>query len=298
MKTPPYLQAGDKIAITATARKFAPSDIINGLNAALHFGYEPVVSSTIGASHHIFSGTDELRAQELQGFLDNPEIKAIWFARGGYGSIRLIENLNWTAFKKNPKWLIGFSDVTNILAKVLDLKIESIHGPMLKTMEPNFEDEVSTNLLFSALAGEKLTYQWQATEHCVLGEAKGTLAGGNLATLAHVYPSLLSGHFKNTLLFIEEIDEYLYQIDRMLRGMKLSKRFAEIKGIIVGDFSNLKDNEKPFSESHEEIIKNVFGSLNIPIAFGFKAGHETQNWPLILGRECTLSFENNKWNLV
>lgn len=297
MIQPPFLKVGDKIAITATARKLTPKSIQNGLNAALHFGFEPIISKTVGAEQNIFAGDDSERAQELQGYLDNPEIKAIWLARGGYGTIRMLEKIDWTAFNQNPKWLVGFSDVTNLLATVNNASVAAIHGPMAQTIPNNFTDDASTNLLFATLSGSKSKYEWKASKHCSTGAAQAKVVGGNLATLANMYPSLNADFFDNKILFIEEIDEYKYQIDRMLRGMKMSGRLNGLKGLVLGDFSGIKDNEDQFGARLQEIISNVFADLNIPIAFGFKAGHENVNWPITFGAMHELKMQDGVWSL-
>jgi muramoyltetrapeptide carboxypeptidase len=297
MLVPPILEKGNKVAITGVARKLSKADVQNGIDALESNGFVPIVSETIGAEHNIFSGNDEYRLAELQGFLNDPEIKAIWLARGGYGTIRILDKVDWTAFKANPKWLIGFSDITNLLAKVNDLGVASIHGPMPKTIGYDFEEEVSANLLFQYLKGAEPKYQWKQSEACQNGKVKAQVVGGNLSTLSHLYPSLHSEFFDHKMLFIEEIDEYLYATDRMLRGMKISGRLDKLKGIIVGDFSGTKDNEDPFGENLYQIVKKVFSDLDIPIAFGFRAGHESINWPLVFGKEYELTYLNETWEL-
>ena len=297
MKTPPFLQKGDKIAITAAARKISANQIKNGIAAIEQMGFVPVISKSIGAEHFIFAGNDELRCSEFQALLNTPEIKAIWLARGGYGSIRILDQLDWSHFIKNPKWIIGFSDVTNLLAKVNDLGFDCIHGPMPKTLSHDFEDDVSFNLLQGLLTNKSAQINWKASENCKSGTTTAQIIGGNLASLAHLNGALSNDFFDNKILFIEDIDEYLYQIDRMLRGMKLSGKLQRLKGILVGDFTDLKDNDEPFGESLEQIILNLFSDLEIPIAFGFKAGHESVNWPIQLGKTHTLSNKNGYWSL-
>ncbi|MFY0673755.1 MAG: LD-carboxypeptidase [Bacteroidia bacterium] len=297
MIQPPYLKPGNKVAITGVARKLSKADVQNGIDALESHGFVPIVSKTIGVEHNIFSGNDELRFTELQGYLNDPEIKAVWLARGGYGTIRILEKIDWTGFKVNPKWLIGFSDITNLLAKANDLGFASLHGPMPKTIDYNFEEDVSANLLFQYLKGAEPKYQWKTSEACHSGNIKAEIVGGNLATLSHLYSSLNRDFFDHKILFIEEVDEYLYAIDRMLRAMKISGRFNRLNGVIVGDFSGIKDNDDPFGESIQQIVKNVFGDLDIPIAFGLKAGHENTNWPLVLGKSYRLKSQNGTWVL-
>ena len=297
MLVPPILEKGNKVAITGVAGKLSKADVHNGIDALESHGFVPIVSETIGAQYNIFSGNDEFRLGELQKFMDDSEVRAIWMARGGYGTIRILDKIDWKAFKVNPKWLIGFSDITNLLAKVNDLGFASIHGPMPKTIGYDFEEDVSANLLFQYLKGVEPKYQWKQSEACNIGSVKAEVVGGNLATLSHLYPSLSTEFFNHKMLFIEEIDEYLYAIDRMLSGMKISGRLDKLKGIIIGDFSSTKDNDDPFGESLQQLVKKVFSDLDIPIAFGFKAGHESTNWPLVFGKEYELTYLNETWEL-
>ncbi|MBI1183856.1 LD-carboxypeptidase [bacterium] len=298
MRQPPYLNPGDKIAITTTARSIAPSEIAAGLAAIQFHGFEPVVSKTIGSSHHIFGGNDELRASELQTLLDREDIQAIWLARGGYGTIRILNRLNWQRFIEKPKWLIGFSDASNLLATANQHKIACIHGPMPKTLATDFEDDPSCQLLFSLLGGNEASYHWQAGALDIAGNATGEITGGNLATIAHLYPSLSHDFFDHKILFIEEIDEYLYQADRMLRGMLASGRLRHLKAVVAGHFTGMKDNETAFGENIHEIITQLFAPLGIPVATGFMGGHEQPNWPIVFGKKHQLSYRQNHWQLT
>lgn len=297
MIRPPALQPGDTVAITATARKMPVEALQYAQEALAHWGYQVQVSETIGATHHIFAGSDQLRAQEFQGLLDDPEIKAIWCGRGGYGTIRMLEQLNWDGFLKHPKWIIGFSDVTNVLTKTTQLSHRALHGPMPITVGKNWREDTSLSQLFSVLKGEALSHEWSATANCKQGAAQGTLLGGNLANLCMLSIGLPKSYFDGAILFIEDIDEYLYQIDRMLRSMRYSGKLDGIKAVLVGQFSAMKDNEDPFGESLEQLVRANFQDLNIPVAFGFQAGHEKENWPLELGVSYALHFEQ-AWKLV
>ena len=298
MIRPPFLKKGDKIAITSTARKLSYSEINSGIKALEGFGYEVVVSPTIGAEHHIFAGDDAMRAEELQGFINDETIKAIWLARGGYGSIRILQQINWSTFKASPKWLIGFSDVTNLLTYSTLQGAAGIHGPMPKTVPSNFEDDESVQRLFSMLAGEKSPLEWQSTQHCRKGTAEGKLLGGNLASLFALVPGLPEDYFDDAILFLEDIDEYLYEIDRMLRGLELSGRLNKLKALVIGQFTCMKDNDDPFGENLQEIVRSVFAAHDFPIAFGLQAGHEEVNWPLMLGAYYRLEEKGWGWKLL
>lgn len=293
---PPALRPDATIAITATARKLMPEGLKYALEAIAHFGFNARVSETIGAGHHIFAGNDDMRAHEFQALLDSPEVSAIWCARGGYGTIRMLSKLNWEEFLKHPKWIIGFSDVTNVLTKVTSLGYAAVHGPMPIGIKSNWKKDVSVHRLFETLTGRAVAYSWAASSNCMCKSTKGKLLGGNLANLTMMSIALPKSYFDGAILFIEDIDEYLYQIDRMLRSLKYSGKLDGLKGILVGQFSHMKDNDDPFGASLQEIVTSVFADLNIPIAFGFEAGHEEDNWPLVLGASYTLSFDDG-WEL-
>lgn len=293
---PPALQPGDTIAITATARKMSIESLKYAQEAIAHFGYQEHISETVGAAHHIFAGNDDLRANEFQTYLDDPMVKAIWCGRGGYGTIRMLDKLNWEGFLKHPKWIIGFSDVTNVLTHCTSLGQAAIHGPMPIGLSNSWRNNVSVQRLFETLAGNVSHYKWPGGAYCERKSAQGRLIGGNLANFTMMAIGLPKSYFDGAILFIEDIDEYLYQIDRMLRSLKYSGKLNGIKGIVVGQFSQMKDNEDPFGANLEEIVKEVFNHLNIPIAFGFEAGHEKDNWPIVLGASYELGFDR-EWEL-
>lgn len=297
MIQPPALQPGDTVAMTATARKLMPDSLQYATQALAHFGYQVRVSDTIGAAHHIFAGSDVLRAQEFQTYLDDPQVKAIWCARGGYGTIRMLTQLNWEGFLKHPKWIIGFSDVTNVLTKATALNHCAVHGPMPISISSTWREDPSVHQLFETLRGYLPSYAWKTTSHCIPKSTQGTLLGGNLANLCMMSIGLPKSYFDGAILFIEDIDEYLYQIDRMLRSLRYSGKLDGLRGILVGQFSGIKDNDDPFGESLEELVKANFQDLDIPVAFGFEAGHEKENWPIVLGALYTLQFSEG-WKLL
>lgn len=299
MKYPTFLKKGDRVGITATARKIAHEPIEWATQALDHVGLVPKVSPHISDGHFIFAGNDETRAKALQEMLDDPTIKAIWCARGGYGTVRVLEQLDWTAFKNRPKWLIGFSDVTNLHIEINDeLQCATIHGTMPINVNEAFATDESLMRLFSLMMGENNPYEWPMSNSGMAGDTQGKLIGGNLANLAALSASVSESYFDNALLFIEDIDEYLYEIDRMLRSMKKAGCFGKINGVLVGQFTSIKDNDDAFGESLEEIILNAFAPFNIPVAFGFQAGHEQPNWPIVLGSTQRLFSKDRRWHLV
>ena len=287
-----FLQKGDKIAITSTARHVETSEMTLGIDLAAKAGWEVRMDASIGRQHHIFAGTMAERAESLQILLDDGEIKAIWFARGGYGSLQLLPLLDWTTYMRKPKWLIGFSDICYLLNCSLNLGISAIHGPMPRTLLSSSNPQQDMTELIHCLAGNALENRWKGESYYFESAVKGRLVGGNLATLYAQYPSLSKAYFQSSLLFIEEIDEYLYQIDRMLRAMVMSGRLNGVKVVIVGQMTGVKDNEESFGVPLRSMIKEALQPLNVPILFDFPAGHEDRNQAIILGDTYELNKEN------
>ncbi len=288
--SPPYLKKGDKIAITCPAKKL-PDNIQSAISMLEGWGLEVVLGETVTASHHQFAGDDELRRKDLQRFLDDESVKAIIAARGGYGTIRIISQLDFSAFQRNPKWLVGFSDITILHSHIhANFKVQTIHGQM----PLNVPDATKPSLesLRKALFGEKLEYEIPYSEFNRDGEASAEVIGGNLTLLSILKGSPSDIIYDDKILFIEDVGEYLYSIDRMMWGLKLSGKLNGLKGIIVGGFTGLKDNDIPFGQSIEEIILNVVKDYDFPVCFNFPAGHVSDNHSVILGKSVTLIVKN------
>lgn len=290
MITPPYLQKGDTIALLATARK----NIFDNLNPTIEllqsWGLKVVIGKTIGLDDNQLAGTDEQRTQDLQAQLDNPNIKAIWCVRGGYGTVRIIDALDFTKFKQIPKWIIGFSDVTVLHNHLNTMGYKSIHGIMPISVPKASVD--AKNSLKKALFGEPLSYEIKTSSMNKLGKATGELVGGNLSILYSLFGSKSAIDCENKILFLEDLDEYLYHIDRMMMNLKRNGCLDSIKGIIVGAMSDMKDNDIPWGKNALEIIQDVTQKYNIPILYNFPAGHIHDNRTLIMGS--TVSLEINK----
>lgn len=285
MIIPPYLKAGDTVAIIATARKISPEE----LEPALHFlqRHELKVESGkhLFAVDRQFAGTDEQRRADLQWALDHPEIKAIIIARGGYGTVRLVDGINFNGFKKNPKWLVGYSDVTVLHNVLHQLGIASLHA----TMPINFlKNQEATQSLIDCLFGKACTIEAEAHPLNRTGTCQGTLIGGNLSLLFALSGTPFDLDTNGKILFIEDLDEYLYHIDRMMMQLKLSGKLSHLKGLIVGGMSDMKDNATPFGKTAEEIILEAVQEYNYPVCFNFPAGHIDRNLALYLGKECKL----------
>lgn len=289
-RVPPLLIPGDAVAIVATARAVAATEAEKGADLLRHNGLAAVMDTkTIGTRQGVFAANDQTRVDALNQYIVNPEIKAIWLARGGYGNLRLLAHLHWHQLLQNPKWIVGFSDATFLLNTLVDNGICAMHGPMPISLTLGPQDMASPQRVIDILLGHKPTYTWQGVGMAIM-KVSGKLIGGNLACLSHLYPSLSAGFFTGAILLLEEVDEYLYQIDRMLRGMVYSGRLNGLAAVLIGDFTRIKDNEVPFGESLDTMIMNAFEPLGIPVIKGFSAGHDYPNWPVVLGAQYTLGF--------
>jgi muramoyltetrapeptide carboxypeptidase len=296
MITPPNLQKGDTIALLATARKNIFDNLKPTLELLQSWGLKVVVGKTIGLDDNQLAGTDEQRAQDLQDQLDNPNIKAIWCVRGGYGTVRIIDTLDFTKFKQSPKWIIGFSDVTVLHNHLNTMGYKSIHGIMPISV-PKASVEAKKSLKI-ALFGESLSYEIAPNSMNKLGKATGELVGGNLSILYSLLGSNSAINCENKILFLEDLDEYLYHIDRMMMNLKRNGCLDSIKGIIVGAMSDMKDNDIPWGKNALEIIQDVTQKYNIPILYNFPAGHIHDNRTLIMGSTVTLEINKNSSTLT
>ncbi len=286
MKTPPNLHTGDKIGIVATARKVSSADLMKAVSVFTEWVLDPILGQNIFNENHQFAGTDEERAQDLQQMLDDENIKAIVFARGGYGTIRVLEKINWNNFIKNPKWLVGFSDITVIHNYCQNLGVESLHAIMPISFETASNEAVLS--LKSSLFGEVLEYQLEDHPFNRKGKIKAVICGGNLSILHNLSGTIADINTEGKILFIEDLDEYLYHIDRMMMNLKLSGKLLKLAGMIVGGMTQMNDNKVPFGKTAYEIIKEHTEEYDFPVCFGFPAGHFPDNRTLILGREIEL----------
>ena len=286
MIRPNYLQKGDTVAIVSTARKVSKKELIPALVILKNWKLNVVIGTSIEAEEHQFAGNDNLRASDFQEMLDNHKIKAIWCARGGYGSIRMIDLLDFSNFKNNPKWIIGYSDVTVLHSHLHQLGFETLHAQMPVSIETKTAACVQS--LKSSLFGKNtnITIPYEVSN--VMGNAKGVLVGGNLSMLYSLCGSSSSISTKGKILFIEDLDEYLYHIDRMLQNLKRNGMLDQLEGLIIGGMTQMHDNDIPFGQSSEEIILSICNDYNYPIVFNFPAGHIKDNRALILGRKAEL----------
>ena len=289
MITPPYLKKGDTIAIVATARKNIDDNLKPAISWLKNWGIEVVIGSTIGLDNNQLAGTDEQRAADFQAQLDNPNIKAIWCVRGGYGTVRMIDLLDFTKFKQSPKWIVGFSDVTVLHSHLNTMGYQSIHGIMPVSSKAS---EQAKETLRKALFGEHLEYTVPCENMNRLGTAKGELVGGNLSILYSLFGSPSAIDCSDKILFIEDLDEYLYHIDRMMMNLKRNGCLESLKGIIVGGMTKMNDNEIPWGKNALEIIDDVTKKYNIPIIYNFPAGHMADNRALIFGKQVSMEVND------
>lgn len=283
MLIPPLLSQGDKIAIVAPAKKIQ-SDLTFAVNTLTEWGLKPVLGEHVLATDHYFAGTDSQRLQDLQEALDNPEIKAILIARGGYGTTRILEQINWSNFLKNPKWICGFSDITSLITELNNRSVACIHGPLAVTLD---WDELTTESLKSMLFEGRVNYGIPPHPLNQLGQANAELIGGNLSIICNSIGTSSEIQSKGKILFLEEVGEYIYHLDRMLVQLKRAGKLDDLAGVIIGDFSSMKDHKDSFGAEALEVISRNLAGLNIPIAYSFPLGHEKKNLPVYCGVPAT-----------
>jgi len=295
-KTPPYLKKGDTIAITCPAGYMPREKAETCIETIQQWGFEVMVGKTLGSkSKNYFSGNDETRLNELQAMLDDEGIKAILCGRGGYGISRIIDQIDFTRFKKNPKWIIGFSDITLLHAHInRNFKIATLHAPMAAAFNNGENKNEFIDSLHKALVGKKAKYACKADAFNKLGEAKGELIGGNLTLITHLIGTKSDINTKNKILFIEDIGELIYSTDRMLHQLKRSGKLTNLSGLIVGGFTDVKDTERPFGKKVKELIKDILQDYDYPVCFDFPVGHKKENYALKIGGDFQLKITNTK----
>ncbi len=289
MITPKFLKPGDKIGLVAPSRSISSEELEKAVSIFKLHKLQVINGANLYKKQNQFAGSDHERAADLQKFLDDPAIKAIICVRGGYGSIRTLQYLNFEKFCRNPKWIAGYSDITVFHSFInTNLGIETLHSPMIFNFGKSDTDIDSINKTFDFLFGNISGYNFESHNLNVKGLAKGRLTGGNLSVLYSLRGTPADIDTKDRILFVEDLDEYLYHIDRMMMNLKYGNKLMELKGVIVGEMSEMKDNTIPFGKNAYEIIADVLSEMDIPVCFGFPAGHGKKNWPLILGREVIL----------
>jgi muramoyltetrapeptide carboxypeptidase len=294
---PPYLKAGDTVAIVA------PSGILIGREGEIQqavsllksWGLHAKVGEHVFSKANHFAGTDAQRCEDLQNAMDDPEISAIWCARGGYGTVRILDKLDYTQFQKHPKWVIGYSDITALHNQLHVNGFQSLHAIMCVSLTKDLSElDGSVETFKLALFGNPTNYDLDYSPYNRLGEASGELVGGNLSILYAMLGSNESIDTSGKILFIEEIGEYKYHIDRMLQSLKRAGYFENCKGLIVGDMSKLRKNTTVWGTSIEQLILDALTEYDFPIAFGMPAGHEKKNLALPFGMTVNLKVAKDK----
>ena len=291
IRQPEYLKKGDKIAIVCPAKKL-PEDIHFAIAELESWGLEVILGDSVGASHHQFAGTDSLRASDLQRFLDAPDVSAIIAARGGYGTLRIIDELDFDAFEKKPKWLIGFSDITVLLShSIAKLNMKCLHAQMPYTFEK--ATKASLESIREVLFGDKPSFEYKSDFKNRSGNIEGILVGGNLSLLCAVQGSVSEMDFDGKILFLEEVGELEYSIDKMIRMMDRAGKLKYLKAIIFGAFNEIQPEKVSFGQSAEEVLWEVVKKYDYPVCFNFPIGHIDNNMAMVLGEMVTLEVEPN-----
>ena len=301
MKTPDYLKNGSKIAIVAPARKISREEIASAIKWIAEKGFKAVYDDRLFAEYHQLAGNDDFRASVLQDYLDRDDIDAILCARGGYGTIRIVDKLDFTKFAKHPKWIVGYSDVTVLHAKMQQLGYQSIHGTMAINFEKNTKEaleslyEALTDPSFRAnIERSKMVVEKSSINESLLLKRISPLpsvgrndelqiVGGNLSVLYSMLGSDLFPETDGKILFIEDLDEYLYHIDRMMMALKRAGKLANLKALLVGAFTDMHDNTIPFGMTAKEIIYEKVKDYGYPVIWDYPAGHVDNNLALVLG---------------
>ena len=296
MIQPSFLQKNDTVAIVSTARKISLAEIQPAIDLLKNWGLNVEIGKTIGFEEHQFAGTDVQRTADFQKMLNNPKIKAIWCARGGYGTVRIIDALDFTEFKKHPKWIIGYSDITVLHNHIHNLGFQTLHATMPLDVEKNSKAALTS--LKKCLFGEPISYKINSSEDNKLGTATGELVGGNLSILYSLLGSDSSIKTDGKILFIEDLDEYLYHIDRIFINLKRNRYFNNLKGLIVGGMTSMHDNAIPFGKNVKEIILDTVSEFDFPVVFDFPAGHLKDNRTLVLGKKINLQVQDKSTDLV
>ena len=299
VKIPEYLQKGDTIGITCPAGYMAAEKAQTCIDTLHEWGYNVMVGKTLGsASDNYFSGTDEERTDELQAMLDDESIKAILCGRGGYGAGRIIDQLDFEAFRQHPKWLIGFSDITVLHAHIYsNYKIATLHAPMAAAFNDGAAENDFIQSLKNAIEGRKAKYECAVHEFNKRGEAVGELIGGNLTLITHLTGTPSEIKTKGRILFLEDTGELLYKIDRMMYQLKRGGKLDKLAGLIIGGFSDTTDTERPFGKSMYEIIQDIIKEYDYPVCFGFPVSHDKENYAMKIGVGYKLKVGKNKVTL-
>lgn len=297
MVTPSFLQPGDSVGIVAPARSISNHEINNAVKLYESWGLKVQYGDNLYNKNNQFAGTDRERAVDFQKMLDDDEIKAIFCARGGYGTVRIMEYLSFETFVKNPIWIAGFSDITVLHSYINHaLKIKTLHAPMPYNIVKGIDDSPEVGRLKDVLFGKNYELNWEGNVNRPLkNPIKGKLTGGNLSVIYSLRGTPYDIDTTDKILFIEDVDEYLYHIDRMMMNLKLGGKLANLRALIVGGMTDMNDNKISYGQNAYEIINSVTAQYDYPVIFDLPAGHSRKNSPLIMGD--TVTIEQERGNL-
>jgi len=293
MIAPHFLKTKSKIAILSPSGYINP-DFVKSLSEYISAqGFEPVIYPSCFNKHFQFGGTDEERLTDLQNALNNQSIEAIFCSRGGYGAIRILDKLDFKEFEKNPKWIIGFSDITNFHLAVNRLGVMSIHSQMAKDVHLSPDADCVTGI-FKILKGEFPGYTVESNILNRTGIAEAEVVGGNMSIINSLLATKFQINTEGKILFIEDLNEYLYHVDRMMISLKMSGKLDNLKGLIVGAYTDMKDNANPFGKTAHEIISEHVAEYNFPVCYDFPVGHIENNLPIVSGLKYTLTVNSEE----
>lgn len=298
MKTPAYIDTSDLIRIVAPAGKVRPGNVKAAVKMLRYEGFRVVEGKHLYDEVNQFAGTDDDRAADLQEALDDHSSRAIFMARGGYGLLRIIDRLDFSRFVRNPKWVTGFSDITVLHSHLHNLGIETIHSVMPNSFPADCMKDRPVESLLRTITGEQPRFSMNSHPLNRPGEVNASVTGGNLTLLTALLGSESETVTAGKILFIEDVGEHLYRIDRMMHSLKRAGKLDKIKGLIVGQFSDMLDGTTPFGKTAEEIIAEAVAEYSYPVAFGFPAGHDPENLAFILGRETTLTVAESHTSVI
>jgi len=294
---PPFLQADDEIALIAPANRINPAFLEQATTELESWGFRVRLGNHVRNQHYRFAGTDEERLKDLQEALDRPSVRAILCARGGYGTVRLVDQIDWSGFSKHPKWIIGFSDVTVLHSHIhTHLGIETLHATVPLNFSSGHKNSLIT--LRQALLGDLPAYTFDRSDSNRLGATTGTFVGGNLSLLCSLIGTPSDIDTTGKILFLEEVSEYTYHIDRMLHQLDRSGKLKDLAGLVIGGLTDIKQGPNPMHADAERLISEIVTRYSYPVAFELDAGHQEPNLALYLGATCTLEITQTGSKLV
>jgi muramoyltetrapeptide carboxypeptidase len=291
---PPVLNTGDKVAIVAPSGVVDEAYVHHTANILRNWGLEVEYGANMFAKHHQFAGSDVQRLADLQWALDDEEVKAVLCARGGYGVMRILDKIHWHKFEQNPKWLAGFSDITALHSAIHLRGIQSLHSVMPINISNLNASSKMLELFGTALYKSSLQYTFKTNQLNRTGTEKAVLAGGNLSLLYALAGTDFDINLEGKILFIEDVGEHYYHIDRMMQSLRLAGKLEKLSGLIVGGLTEMMDDKRPFGRSPQEIISDAVEGFDYPVVFDFPGGHIQENSPLILGAETAVEVNSEK----